>query len=160
MSTNDTLRGRFLAWLPKYWNRETFIDDEGDELFIEDWVQGAWVGYSAALAEPVSGGVVDDGREEFERLITADGWPHAPRVDRDASGEYRIPHVKNKWEGWKLRAALNGGAVAGQCATCQGSGVVSTTSTDHNGDHIEQRCPTCDYCHHYGRDACTCKGGE
>ena len=30
-----------------------------------------------------------------------------------------------------------------KCQTCQDSGVVSTTDKDHNGDHIEQRCPAC-----------------
>jgi len=29
------------------------------------------------------------------------------------------------------------------CKTCQGCGAVSTTDKDHNGDHIEIKCPTC-----------------
>lgn len=51
-------------------------------------------------------GAVDE-RAAFEAEITKGGWPHADSVDRDASGEYRIPRVKNKWEGWQARAALN-----------------------------------------------------
>ena len=30
-----------------------------------------------------------------------------------------------------------------KCRTCNDSGVVSTTDKDHNGDHIERRCPVC-----------------
>lgn len=33
------------------------------------------------------------------------------------------------------------GAKAEPCPICRGAGVVSTTEKDHNGDHIEQRCP-------------------
>lgn len=38
----ESERAAFEAWLPKSWSRETFKDDEGDAMYREDWVQGAW----------------------------------------------------------------------------------------------------------------------
>jgi hypothetical protein len=34
---------------PVFWSRETLIDYDGDEQFVEEWVQGAWVGYQVGL---------------------------------------------------------------------------------------------------------------
>lgn len=47
MDTNK-MREQFLAWLDPAWNRESFIDDDGDEVFTDHWVQGAWVGWVAS----------------------------------------------------------------------------------------------------------------
>ncbi|WP_235582705.1 hypothetical protein, partial [Pseudomonas aeruginosa] len=41
----------------------------------------------------------------------------------------------------RARAAL--AQPSPKCATCNGSKVVSTTDTDHNGDYIEAPCPKC-----------------
>lgn len=46
----DESRKQFFEWLPSFWSRETFIDDDGDEQFVEEWVQGAWVGWQASRA--------------------------------------------------------------------------------------------------------------
>lgn len=52
MGTNK-MRERFLAWLDPAWNRESFIDDDGDEVFTDHWVQGAWVGWVASRGDVV-----------------------------------------------------------------------------------------------------------
>ena len=36
-------RAEFEAWLDPAWSRDTFADDDGDTLYVEDWVQGAWM---------------------------------------------------------------------------------------------------------------------
>ena len=43
--TPDTNKERadFEAWLDPAWSRDTFADDDGDTLYVEDWVQGAWM---------------------------------------------------------------------------------------------------------------------
>ena len=49
-------REAFEAWLPEFWTRQTFTDDEGDKIYCQDWVQGAWVGWCAALSTGRLGG--------------------------------------------------------------------------------------------------------
>lgn len=42
------------------------------------------------------------------------------------------------------RAALKSTSAEGEgCQVCEGSGSVSTTDIDHNGEHIEASCPNC-----------------
>ncbi|WP_210453515.1 hypothetical protein [Pantoea ananatis] len=52
-ASNDEMeRQRFLAYMrTTCWKSDltTFIDEEGDEVFYEQWVQGAWMGWQAAL---------------------------------------------------------------------------------------------------------------
>lgn len=43
----------------------------------------------------------------------------------------------------QMDAMLKAKSVQADCIYCQGSKVVSTTDTDHNGDHIEMACPKC-----------------
>lgn len=43
MSTTNNERADFEAWLGPTWSRDTFADDDGDTLYVEDWVQGAWM---------------------------------------------------------------------------------------------------------------------
>ncbi len=55
MSADTTTQGatereRFESALPKFWSRETFVDGEGDVVYAEEWVQGAWAGWTMALA--------------------------------------------------------------------------------------------------------------
>ena len=37
----------FEAWIPSFWNKEKYQDDEGDWLYSDDLVQGALVGWLA-----------------------------------------------------------------------------------------------------------------
>lgn len=46
----EALREEFEAWLPPSMSRETTICD-GDIMYCDDWVQGAWVGYCAAISK-------------------------------------------------------------------------------------------------------------
>ncbi len=43
---------------------------------------------------------------------------------------------------WNEGALVPAAGVA-ECSACQGTGVVATTTTDHNGDHVEMPCPVC-----------------
>ena len=45
-------REKFEAWLQPYWPREKYRDDEGDELYCDSWVQGAWMGWQGRAAPP------------------------------------------------------------------------------------------------------------
>ncbi|EQC1013944.1 hypothetical protein SOJ46_33175 [Pseudomonas aeruginosa] len=49
--------------------------------------------------------------------------------------------ARELWNWPQARAAL--AQPSPKCATCNGSKVVSTTDTDHNGDYIEAPCPKC-----------------
>ncbi|HHW2860397.1 TPA: hypothetical protein ACUUCQ_005167 [Pseudomonas aeruginosa] len=44
------MREEFEAWLLPSWSRERFVDGEGDWQYVEDWVQGAWIGWQASRA--------------------------------------------------------------------------------------------------------------
>ncbi|HFH3199601.1 zinc finger-like domain-containing protein [Pseudomonas aeruginosa] len=66
----------------------------------------------------------------------------------DGSGDGYVGEVCRECDGsgWfvtpeQARAAL--AQPSPKCATCNGSKVVSTTDTDHNGDYIEAPCPKC-----------------
>ncbi len=66
----------------------------------------------------------------------------------DGSGEGCVGEVCRECDGsgWfvtpdQARAAL--AQPSPKCSTCNGSKVVSTTDTDHNGDYIEAPCPKC-----------------
>lgn len=39
---------KFEEWLQPYWSRSTFTDDDGEEQYRDEWVQGAWMGWQAA----------------------------------------------------------------------------------------------------------------
>lgn len=61
------IREEFETWLRPDWSRATYVDIEGDTQYIEDWVQGAWIGWQASRAAlkvelpfPV---IVDEGAE-------------------------------------------------------------------------------------------------
>lgn len=43
-------REAFEAWLPRPWSSDTRFDEEGELVYAEDWVQGAWIGWQAARA--------------------------------------------------------------------------------------------------------------
>lgn len=61
MST-EQIRSEFLNWLAPTWSRET-VTDENDVVFVDDWVQGAWIGWQASRAALV---VNIDTHSEFE----------------------------------------------------------------------------------------------
>lgn len=42
-------RGLFLQWLPHAFPTDSYIDEDGDEQYFDDWVQGAWIGFRTAL---------------------------------------------------------------------------------------------------------------
>lgn len=54
---------------------------------------------------------------------------------------YMAASLQHAWWAWQARAAL--AQPSPKCATCHDQEVVSTTDVDHNGDHIEIRCPDC-----------------
>ena len=43
MTDTNKERAEFESWLAPAWSRDTFADDDGDTLYVEDWVQGAWM---------------------------------------------------------------------------------------------------------------------
>lgn len=45
----SSVRAQFEAWLPPSWSQEGDTDEDGDFVYREDWVQGAWIGYQAAM---------------------------------------------------------------------------------------------------------------
>lgn len=56
-------RAEFEKWLAPTWSRETVPDADGDIIYVDDWVQGAWVGFcefrgqAPADAAPSAGAV-------------------------------------------------------------------------------------------------------
>lgn len=48
-------RELFEAWLSPSLSQEGAFDDDGDFVYNDDWVQGAWIGYRAALAAAPEG---------------------------------------------------------------------------------------------------------
>lgn len=52
-------REAFEAWVNPAWSLEKYTDFEGDTVYVEDWVQGAWIGWQAraALSAPPAAGV-------------------------------------------------------------------------------------------------------
>lgn len=52
-NNTEQMRSEFLKWLSPSWNRETMVDDDGESVFIDDWVQGAWIGWQASRADLV-----------------------------------------------------------------------------------------------------------
>ncbi|HBP5700253.1 TPA: hypothetical protein L6B16_30225 [Pseudomonas aeruginosa] len=46
----QAMREEFEAWLLPSWSRERFVDGEGDWQYVENWVQGAWIGWQASRA--------------------------------------------------------------------------------------------------------------
>lgn len=47
-------REAFEGWLRPYWTREKYTDPDGDVIYRESWVQGAWVAWQA-LSQPQAG---------------------------------------------------------------------------------------------------------
>lgn len=58
-----------------------------------------------------------------------------------AEGFTRFPELLESVQ--QMDAMLKANSAQADCIYCQGSKIVSTTDTDHNGDHIEMACPKC-----------------
>lgn len=50
----EKMRAEFEAWLQPYWSRESYLDSEGDRIYREEWVQGAWIGWQASRKQALS----------------------------------------------------------------------------------------------------------
>ncbi|NSX14041.1 hypothetical protein HTY52_08145 [Cupriavidus taiwanensis] len=88
MSEQSKERDAFEAWLPGCWPKDSFVDQEGDELYAEEWVQGAWIGWQARAtgdvaamvasqsAEPVVllQAILDEIGSEFFNMLSAGTW--------------------------------------------------------------------------------------
>jgi len=80
MTDTNKERAEFEAWLGPAWSRDTFADDDGDTLYVEDWVQGAWMMFC------------------HNRASLAAKAPAAPQGDGDmlrAHAEGRVTHINN-----------------------------------------------------------------
>ena len=49
----EKMRAEFEAWLQPYWSRESYLDPDGDRIYREEWVQGAWIGWQASRKQAV-----------------------------------------------------------------------------------------------------------
>lgn len=83
-SAAQSEREKFEAWLSSYWPRETYRDDEGDELYCVSWVQGAWMGWQGRSAQPTPPAVVEPLTDEqiealplWKRFVGL--WPETRR---------------------------------------------------------------------------------
>ncbi|WP_236235057.1 hypothetical protein [Pseudomonas tohonis] len=67
-------REAFEAWVNPAWSLEKHTDFEGDTVYVEDWVQGAWIGWQAraALSAPPAAGVPEGLRDLLEMLVEPD----------------------------------------------------------------------------------------
>lgn len=41
--SRNNMREEFESWLAPSWSRDTYLEDEGEVEYVDDWVQGAWV---------------------------------------------------------------------------------------------------------------------
>lgn len=48
--SRNNMREEFESWLAPSWSRDTYLEDEGEVEYVDDWVQGAWVGWLASRA--------------------------------------------------------------------------------------------------------------
>ncbi|HFK5702818.1 TPA: hypothetical protein ACG0A7_002557 [Enterobacter roggenkampii] len=48
--SRNNMREEFESWLAPSWSRDTYLEDEGEVVYVDDWVQGAWVGWRASRA--------------------------------------------------------------------------------------------------------------
>lgn len=93
-------RELFLAWLPATLPRDSYIDDDGDEQYFDDLVQGAWIGFRAALLTAPPGYVlvpVEPTQEMLDEVCSSDGIE--PWTDDVMASTYRAmiaaaPEVK------------------------------------------------------------------
>lgn len=77
VTTSDAERAAFEAWLPTYWNRETYTadDEESGKLYCEDWVQGAWAMWNHLRSTAL--------RIDFKQATDQGGWQPIATAPRD-----------------------------------------------------------------------------
>ena len=91
-SAAQSEREKFEAWLPAYWPRETYRDDEGEELFCDLWVQGAWMGWLGranrpappSVVEPLTDGLLQQHNRDSQELRRLCAARDQARSERDA----------------------------------------------------------------------------
>ncbi|WP_262770119.1 hypothetical protein [Enterobacter asburiae] len=84
--SRNNMREEFESWLAPSWSRDTYLEDEGDVEYVDDWVQGAWVGWRASRAaieielptenelhQKVCSGCASESLEMVEQAIRAAG---------------------------------------------------------------------------------------
>ncbi|HFL2728916.1 TPA: hypothetical protein ACGWTY_002858 [Pseudomonas aeruginosa] len=140
----DLVATNRIALTPEYegqWHADLYLDREIPLAKVEGATpaEAVLALMSAERIDPEQESVEQAGGDEraaFELFVRKHcGMPEHIAVNWDAK------FTNDAWEGWQARAAL--AQPSPKCATCNGSKVVSTTDTDHNGDHIEAPCPKC-----------------
>lgn len=79
--SRNNMREEFESWLAPSWSRDTYLEDEGEVAYVDDWVQGAWVGWRASRAAIeielpawfVSDAIAVYDRDEVDEVIRAAG---------------------------------------------------------------------------------------
>ncbi|HAJ4243079.1 TPA: hypothetical protein HLU32_21635 [Escherichia coli] len=77
--SRNNMREEFESWLAPSWSRDTYLEDEGEVEYVDDWVQGAWVGWRASRAAI-----------EIELPPTVDGS--------------NVPFAGNAWNAYRVEA--------------------------------------------------------
>lgn len=124
MSEQNNERDAFESWLPECWPKDRFVDQEGDELYAEEWVQGAWIGWQARAnhsgdaaamvarqsAEPVA--LTDEmtRREEFASLRDNGHFDMTTAADAWGRTVFKHEHIESRYQGWLI--ARNAYAIA------------------------------------------------
>lgn len=81
--SRNNMREEFESWLAPSWSRDTYLEDEGEVEYVDDWVQGAWVGWRASRAAieivldkeitNVTNKYYEEGRDDVIEAIRAAG---------------------------------------------------------------------------------------
>lgn len=138
----DQERAAFEAWVIPAWSLEKRTDSDGDTVYVEDWVQGAWIGWQKARSLPVG---VPDG---YMPIPTAEQIADAldgVRCYHDMSAELIAPRLLAN-----LLASTTVKAEQVQCEVCHGQGEVYSGIDQHfhyfdfqPPEPIMEVCPEC-----------------
>ncbi|EQA3779050.1 hypothetical protein ACX11Q_006022 [Pseudomonas aeruginosa] len=133
----DLVATNRIALTPEYegqWHADLYLDREIPLAKAEGATpaEAVLALMSAERIDPEQGGVDQAGGDRWDALQSIMEWTAAENVPDDR----KLCLIRNA-----ARAAL--AQPSPKCATCNGSKVVSTTDTDHNGDYIEAPCPKC-----------------
>ncbi|HFK4064839.1 TPA: hypothetical protein ACJIK4_004643 [Kluyvera cryocrescens] len=90
-----TSREQFEAWLQPYWSRSTFTDDDGEEQYRDELVQGAWMGWKAA--SKASEQQLAESRREFTAANATIHNLELQLADAEARGVELLKEHVNKW---------------------------------------------------------------
>lgn len=133
----DLVATNRIALTPEYegqWHADLYLDREIPLAKAEGATpaEAVLALMSAERIDPEQGGVDQAGGDRWDALQSIMEWTAAENIPDDR----KLCLIRNA-----ARAAL--AQPSPKCATCNGSKVVSTTDTDHNGDYIEAPCPKC-----------------